>query len=186
MIDHSLFQDTFSKLHASEASIQEVLSMTETTTRSKTRRLRRTALMTAAVLASLCVSAGVANAATGGALAKAVELHIEELLQVNRYKLSMETDGGNVLVYGAPVELTQKEGQVFLTIDDQTQNITEALERDGTYTYEHTDGDTTLRVQVSPDQDYPGEWQYSITYLDPQIQEGDATVYSSLGSTATS
>ncbi len=34
MIDHSLFQDTFSKLHASEASIQEVLSMTETTGRN--------------------------------------------------------------------------------------------------------------------------------------------------------
>lgn len=185
MIDRSLFQDTFSKLHASEESIQEVLSMTETTTRSKTRRLRRTALMTAAVLASLCVSAGVANAATGGALAQAVELHIEELLQVNRYKLSMETDGGNVLVYGAPVELTQKEGQVILTAGEETLDITETLKQDGSYTYEHTDGDTTLRVQVSPDQDYPGEWQYSITYLDPQIQEDNAA-YSSHGSTATS
>ena len=64
-MDRQVFQDTFSKLHASEERIQEVLSMSETmNAHPRGRRIRRSALTAAAVAASLCVCAGAANAAT--------------------------------------------------------------------------------------------------------------------------
>lgn len=55
MIERKLFQDTFSALHASEKSIQEVLAMSEEkkNTAARFRRPRRALLTAAAVMASL-------------------------------------------------------------------------------------------------------------------------------------
>ena len=88
MIERKLFQDTFSALHASEKSIQEVLAMSEEkkNTAARFRRPRRALLTAAAVMVSLCVCAGAANAATDGALAQAIELHIAQAFQINEYK----------------------------------------------------------------------------------------------------
>ena len=152
MMDRKLFQDTFSALHASEDCIQEVLTMTENkTTAQKTRWLRRPLLMTAAVMVSLCVCAGVAKGAT-------------------------------IITFGTPVTLTREDSRVLLHIDEETLDITETLEQNGTYTYENTDGDTTLRVVVTPDQEHPGEWSYQVSYSDPTLKENEEL--SSFGSTA--
>ena len=184
MIERKLFQDTFSALHASEKSIQEVLAMSEEkTTATCFRRPRRALLATAAVMVSLCVCAGAANAATDGALAQAIKLHIAPAFQINDYKDVMETEEGTTIVtYGADVRLTQENGRVFLHIDQEALDITDTLERDGAYTYEDTDGDTTLRVAVTPDEEHPGEWGYSVSYLDPALKEGGEVSYSSNGS----
>ena len=184
MMDRKLFQDTFSALHASEDCIQEVLTMTENkTTAQKTRWLRRPLLMTAAVMVSLCVCAGVANAATGGALAQAIELHIVQAFQANDYKNILETEeGATIITFGTPVTLTREDNRVLLHIDEETLDITETLEQNGTYTYENTDGDTTLRVVVTPDQEHPGEWSYQVSYSDPTLKENEEL--SSFGSTA--
>lgn len=183
MIERKLFQDTFSALHASEKSIQEVLAMSEEkTTATRFRRPRRALLATAAVMVSLCVCAGAANAATDGALAQAIKLHIAQAFQINDYKDVMETEEGTTIVtYGADVRLTQENGRVFLHIDQEALDITDTLERDGAYTYEDTDGDTTLRVAVTPDEEHPGEWGYSVSYLDPALKEGGEVSYSSNG-----
>lgn len=184
MIERKLFQDTFSALHASEKSIQEVLAMSEEkTTATRFRRPRRALLATAAVMVSLCVCAGAANAATDGALAQAIKLHIAQAFQINDYKDVMETEEGTTIVtYGADVRLTQENGRVFLHIDQEALDITDTLERDGAYTYEDTDSDTTLRVAVTPDEEHPGEWGYSVSYLDPALKEGGEVSYSSNGS----
>lgn len=184
MIERKLFQDTFSALHASEKSIQEVLAMSEEkTTATRFRRPRRALLATAAAMVSLCVCAGAANAATDGALAQAIKLHIAQAFQINDYKDVMETEEGTTIVtYGADVRLTQENGRVFLHIDQEALDITDTLERDGAYTYEDTDGDTTLRVAVTPDEEHPGEWGYSVSYLDPALKEGGEVSYSSNGS----
>ena len=104
-MDRQVFQDTFSKLHASEERIQEVLSMSETmNAHPRERRIRRSALTAAAVAASLCVCAGAANAATGGALADGITYCIGEMLQINDYKMMAQTDeGGQVIVYNTDV-----------------------------------------------------------------------------------
>ena len=181
MIERKLFQDTFSALHASEKSIQEVLAMSEEkkNTAARFRRPRRALLTAAAVMASLCVCAGAANAATDGALAQAIELHIAQAFQINEYKDVMETEEGTTIVtYGADVRVTQENGRIFLYVGQEALDITDALERDGTYTYEDTDGDTTLRVVVTPDDKHPGEWAYSVSYLDPALKEGGAVSFS--------
>ena len=99
MIERKLFQDTFSALHASEKSIEEVLAMSEEkTTATRFRRPRRALLATAAVMVSLCVCAGAANAATDGALAQAIKLHIAQAFQINDYKDVMETEEGTTIV----------------------------------------------------------------------------------------
>ena len=136
-----------------------------------------------AVMVSLCVCAGAANAATDGALAQAIKLHIAQAFQINDYKDAMETEEGTTIVtYGADVRLTQENGRVLLHIDQEALDITDTLERDGAYTYEDTDGDTTLRVAVTPDEEHPGEWGYSVSYLDPALKEGGEVSYSSNGS----
>ena len=181
MIERKLFQDTFSALHASEKSIQEVLAMSEEkkNTAARFRRPRRALLTAAAVMASLCVCAGAANAATDGALAQAIELHIAQAFQINEYKDVMETEEGTTIVtYGADVRVTQENGRIFLYVGQEALDITDALERDGTYTYEDTDGDTTLRVVITPDDKHPGEWAYSVSYLDPALKEGGAVSFS--------
>lgn len=155
----------------------------EKTTATRFRRPRRALLATAAVMVSLCVCAGTANAATDGALAQAIKLHIAQAFQINDYKDVMETEEGTTIVtYGADVRLTQENGRVFLHIDQEALDITDTLERDGAYTYEDTDGDTTLRVAVTPDEEHPGEWGYSVSYLDPALKEGGEVSYSSNGS----
>ena len=68
----------------------------------------------------------------------------------------METEEGTTIVtYGADVRVTQENGRIFLYVGQEALDITDALERDGTYTYEDTDGDTTLRVVVTPDDKHP-------------------------------
>ncbi len=58
----------------------------------------------------------------------------------------METEEGTTIVtYGADVRVTQENGRIFLYVGQEALDITDALERDGTYTYEDTDGDTAAR-----------------------------------------
>ena len=60
-----------------------------------------------------------------------------------------------------------------------------ALAADGAYTYEDTDGGTTVRVTVYPDEDHSGEWAYTLTIDDPAIlEDGGETTITSYGSTA--
>ena len=139
-----------------------------------------------AVAASLCVCAGAANAATGGALADSIAYCIGEMLPVNAYKMVAEDEEGSaVVVLGTDVDVAEKDGRVLLTVGGETVDITDGLAADGTYTYEDTDGGTTVRVTVYPDEDHPGEWAYTLTIDDPAIlEDGGETTITSYGSTA--
>ena len=186
-MDRQLYRDTFSKLHASQDRIQEVLSMTQemSTTQKRKHRMRRSVLLTAAVIASLCVCAGAANAATGGELAQRITYRIGEMLQINDYKMVAQTDeGGQVIVYGTPVDLTKEDGRVLLNVGEGTLDITEELEENNAYTYERTDGTTTIHVEVEPDPEHSGHWRYGVSFSDSSItDEGEMSV-TSYGSTA--
>ncbi len=184
MMDRRLFQDTFSELHASETCIQEVLSMTKEM-QTPRRRASRAVLMTAAIAASLCVSAGVANAATDGQLFEAVEYHITSILPINDYQISMKTeDGGEVIVLNTQADVVKENGRVLLKIDEESIDITDDLAKDNAYTYEDTSGTTTLHIDVYPDEDNPGEWAYGITFTDPALMDDAGVSYTSTGSTA--
>ena len=67
MIERKLFQDTFSALHASEKSIQEVLAMSEEkkNTAARFRRPRR-ALLTAAAVAVIVAACARIREINGG------------------------------------------------------------------------------------------------------------------------
>ena len=72
-----------------------------------------------------------------------------------------------------------------IAAEGETVDITDGLAADGTYTYEDTDGGTTVRVTVYPDEDHPGEWAYTLTIDDPAIlEDGGETTITSYGSTA--
>lgn len=189
-MDRKLFQDTFSELHASEERIQEVLSMTEERSTSKTRRLSRAVLLTAAVAASLCVGMGAANAATDGALADAIESHI---LHINDYKSELKTeDGKDITVFSADVDLVREDDRVILTIRDERIDITDELNENGSYTCDRTDGETTCHIEIMPDDVdgpdarwyHPDEWRYEVTLVDSDlVTENGETSFSYIGST---
>lgn len=193
MMDRKLFQDTFSMLHASENRIQEVLSMAEEKNTHKTRRVSRAALLTAAVVASLSVCAGAANAATGGALAAAIELHISEVLHINDYKSEVKTEeGSNITIYTADVDLVREGDRVILTVGDERTDITDKLNANGSYTCDRTDGETTCHIEVMPDDVdgpdarwyHPDEWRYEATIIDPSLKDENGEISTTfIGST---
>ena len=185
-MDRQVFQDTFSKLHASEERIQEVLSMSETmNTHPRGRRIRRSALTAAAVAASLCVCAGAANAATGGELAERITYRIGEMLQINDYKMMAQTDeGGQVIVYNTDVEVVKDGERVLLNIGEEEIDITKELKENNAYTYERTDGDTTIHVEVEPDPEHSGHWRYGVSFRDAALPDDSSIAMMSYGSTA--
>ena len=185
-MDRQVFQDTFSKLHASEERIQEVLSMSETmNAHPRERRIRRSALTAAAVAASLCVCAGAANAATGGALADGITYCIGEMLPVNAYKMVAEDEEGSaVVVLGTDVDVAEKDGRVLLTVGEEEIDITKELKENNAYTYERTDGDTTIHVEVEPDPEHSGHWRYGISFRDAALPDDSSIAMMSYGSTA--
>ena len=72
-----------------------------------------------------------------------------------------------------------------IAAEGETVDITDGLAADGAYTYEDTDGGTTVRVTVYPDEDHSGEWAYTLTIDDPAIlEDGGETTITSYGSTA--
>lgn len=89
MIERKLFQDTFSALHASEKSIQEVLAMSEEkkNTAARFRRPRRAP-------ADRCRRYGITVVSVPAPpmpprterWAQAIELHIAQAFQINEYK----------------------------------------------------------------------------------------------------
>ena len=185
-MDRQVFQDTFSKLHASEERIQEVLSMSETmNAHPRGRRIRRSALTAAAVAASLCVCAGAANAATGGELAERITYRIGEMLQINDYKMMAQTDeGGQVIVYNTDVEVVKDGERVLLNIGEEEIDITKELKENNAYTYERTDGDTTIHVEVEPDPEHSGHWRYGVSFRDAALPDDSSIAMMSYGSTA--
>ena len=185
-MDRQVFQDTFSKLHASEERIQEVLSMSETmNAHPRGRRIRRSALTAAAVAASLCVCAGAANAATGGALADGITYCIGEMLQINDYQMMAQTDeGGQVIVYNTDVEVVKDGERVLLNIGEEEIDITKELKENNAYTYERTDGDTTIHVEVEPDPEHSGHWRYGVSFRDAALPDDSSIAMMSYGSTA--
>ena len=186
-MDRRLYRDTFSKLHASQDRIQEVLSMTQemNTTQRRSRRVRRSVLLAAAIMASLCVCAGAANAATGGALAERITYCIGDMLQINDYKMVAQTnEGGQVIVYSTPVDVPKEDGRVLLHLGEETIDITQELKENNAYTYEHTDGDTTIRVEVTPDPAHSGHWRYGVSFSDTSLTDEGEMSATSYGSTA--
>ncbi len=79
-------------------------------------------------MASLCSKAGAANAATDGALAQAIELHIAQAFQINEYKDVMETEEGTTIVtYGADVRVNTGKWTNLLRVGQEAPDITDAL-----------------------------------------------------------
>ena len=185
-MDRKLFQDTFSALHAPEARIQEVLSMTESMTPQKPRRIKRAVLLTAAVMASLCVCVGAANAATNGVVLQTIEYYICETLQIDAFHSTATLDNGTkVDIYSTDaIDLVREEDRIILSFQDERIDITDELAENKHYSHTFTDGASSCQVEIMPDDVYgPDEWRYEATIVIPG-EDGAETTLTRIGSTS--
>lgn len=136
-MDKILFRETFSQLQASDEAKKEVLQMTEN--QNSRRCLAGTArvlVIAAAMMMAMVVTAGAINVATDGALFEKFTV-----LWIGDDGMMMENGHGEQ-VYVDVVEsdetlITEEDGRLILHAD-QDIDITDALEKDGTYTYSYT------------------------------------------------
>ena len=143
MMDRKLYHDTFSALRASEDRIEEVISMTK---QKNVHKKSRAALIALAACAALCISAGAVNVATDGVIWE----KLYNLVQVNAFKSEAQLENGETAtVYLADVDLEDRDGRAILVVSGEETDITDALDQEGKYHYERTDGGTVCTVDVT-------------------------------------
>jgi len=166
MNDRKLFKETFSPMHVSEEAISEVMKMTQ----SKNKKLLRLPQAVAGLCACLVLVLGLAvtaNAATGGELFDGIAGMVLDIFQVNDYKgIGVSESGEEFTLMGTNVDLIAREGRAILVVGEDEEDITDALTRDGAYTYERTSGGTVCRVEVTGT---PEDWKLEMAVFD----EGD-------------
>ena len=157
MMDRKLYHDTFSALRASEDRIEEVISMTE---QKKVHKKSRAALIALAACAALCVSAGAVNVATDGVIWE----KLYSLVQVNAFKSEAQLENGEAAtIYLADADIENRDGRAILVVSGEETDITDALNQEGKYHYERTDGGTVCTVDVTGT---PERWSMDIATYD--------------------
>ena len=156
MIDENLYRETFSRLRASgEAKKEVLLKMNET--KKSTRRPWK-ALRAAGLAAMLTVALAVsANAASGGELLESIYRSFaitltttngDETFMVNVSDgVPDGTIQGLFSEQGSAVT-EERDGRLYLKINGEETDITDALTQNGEYTMEVEDGDVTTIITV--------------------------------------
>ena len=146
MFDPRLYREACRELTAPEEKIEEIITMTEKTSRKHVRPLR-TALIAAAAVAMMVVSVAAANP-------EGVQEFLYEIMsavQVDDYHTELTTTGGEQInVYSIPeAAVENRDGRAILTLDgEDIADITDVLKTEGYYTYESTSGESRLIVRV--------------------------------------
>ena len=146
MFDPKLYREACRELSAPEDKIEEIITMTEKTSRKHVRPLR-TALIAAAAVAMMVVSVAAANP-------EGVQEFLYEIMsavQVDDYHTELTTTGGEQInVYSIPeAAVENRDGRAILTLDgEDIADITDVLKTEGYYTYESTSGESRLIVRV--------------------------------------
>ena len=144
MFDPRLYREACGELHAPQEKIEEMIAMTEHSKR--TRRPFRTALIAAAAVAMMAVGVSAANSEA----LESITMHIASVFQVGQLRQDMTTEEGMTLISLEMPEarLADREGRAVLLVMGEEIDITDALEREGQYTYTYTDEGTELTVLV--------------------------------------
>ena len=144
MFDPRLYREACGELHAPQEKVEEMIAMTEHSKR--TRRPFRTALIAAAAVAMMAVGVSAANSE----VLESITMHIASVFQVGQLRQDMTTEEGMTLISLEMPEarIEDREGRAVLLVMGEEIDITDALEREGQYTYTYTDEGTELTVLV--------------------------------------
>ena len=147
MFDLNAYRERCSELHLSEEKLQEVISMTEQAKKKSARRPLRVGLVAAALCALLVISVSAANPE----VLEGIVSTIRATIAVGEYRQDMTLDTGEqVIALSYPeVNLEEREGRVFLTIDGQETDITDELNEKGSYFWEYEDEGASVQVKVT-------------------------------------
>ena len=127
----------------------------------------RAALVALAACAALCISAGAVNVATDGVIWE----KLYNLVQINAFKSEAQLGGGEtVTLYLADVDLKNRDGRAILVVSGEETDITDALNQEGKYHYERSDGGTVCTVDVTGT---PEHWSMDIATYD---EDGESSM----------
>ena len=173
MFDPKLYREACRELIAPQDKIEEVIAMTENTSKRKFRPLR-TALICAAAAAMMVVGVSAANPE----MVEDFAGRIADIIQVNQYRMNVITeDGMTITVLSAPnASVEDRDGRAILVIDgEDTADITDELNAEGRFYYERLTEEGRLKVTVEGTAD---KWIASVTVGE---QDGPVYTYSSDG-----
>lgn len=170
MFDPKTYQHDCARLTLDAEKLEEMIAMTENTKKKPMSRTLRTALVAAACVAALVVTAMAAPA-------------IQSIFTT--YTISMKDGDANVVV---PVIQTYAEnGHNYLVVDEETIDITEAMEKDGKFTMKTKDGHQVNVTQDGWVSVSGGDVEYTFnpnadaasggdSLLDGEVQTGNYTI----------
>lgn len=148
MIDQKLYRETFSQLHASQESKEEVIHMRKKTS-AKLPKLLRGAAMAAAMCMALAVTAGAVNIATDGELFRQFTV----IWSGENSLVAVSDQGEKVEITMVPEgQVTVENGRMILHAQGGEIDITDEIETMGSYhcaydmTVVHDDGSEEVRT----------------------------------------
>ena len=148
MIDQKLYRETFSQLHASQESKEEVIHMRKKTS-AKLPKLLRGAAMAAAMCMALAVTAGAVNIATDGELFRQFTV----IWSGENSLVAVSDQGEKVEITMVPEgQVTVENGRMILHARGGEIDITDEIETMGSYhcaydmTVVHDDGREEVRT----------------------------------------
>ena len=148
MIDQKLYRETFSQLHASQESKEEVIHMRKKTS-AKLHKLLRGAAMAAAMCMALAVTAGAVNIATDGELFRQFTV----IWSGENSLVAVSDQGEKVEITMVPEgQVTVENGRMILHAQGGEIDITDEIETMGSYhcaydmTVVHDDGSEEVRT----------------------------------------
>lgn len=148
MIDQKLYRETFSQLHASQESKEEVIHMRKKTS-AKLPKLLRGAAMAAAMCMALAVTAGAVNIATDGELFRQFTV----IWSGENSLVAVSDQGEKVEITMVPEgQVTVENGRMILHARGGEIDITDEIETMGSYhcaydmTVVHDDGSEEVRT----------------------------------------
>ena len=176
MFDPKSYREACRELTAPEDKIEEVIAMTENTSKKKFRPLR-TALIAAAAVAMMVVGVSAANPG----MVEAVAVRFGEYIQVGKYKMELITeDGSKVTVYAAPQPTVEnRDGRAILLINgEEVGDITDELNAEGRYHYEGVIEERRIIVTVEGTAE---EWTATVEIDDPNGLVSESINYTNCG-----
>ena len=182
MFNPKLYREACRELKAPEDKIEEVIEMTEQSSKKKRRPLR-TALIAVAAAAMMVVGVSAANPD----MVEDFAGRIANIIQVNQYRMEMTTeDGMTITVFSAPqASVENRDGRAILVIDgEDTADITDELNAEERFYYESVTEEGLLAVTVEGTVE---DWVASVTIGDPNngpvytyFSDGERDVISSV------
>lgn len=147
MFDPKLYREACREITAPEDKIEEIIAMTEKTNRKQFRPLR-TALVCAAAVAMMVVSAAAANPEEF----QAFLIDVKSYVQVDRYRADVTMENGETfsMVQAPKAKVENRDGRAVLVVNgEDVADITEALSQEQHYVFEDISEDTKITITVN-------------------------------------